>query len=376
MAALQGRAARLSVPACPGLYRSCAIHCALTVHPSWSEDSKQLFCYSPSDGMLYAISIERRGEPVPIAQCSGDAPMISPDGKHIAYSDNDRRGRILELSKNSVITSLGRPPTFGRDTMNWSPDGRELSIGGMGLWIYDLETKRASMVLDGFSFGWASWSRDGSRQFALERAFGGRGEIWVASLDPEMTTMESLGAGLTFEEHCREMIDFLTTRIGADHEDAANYLIRGSYYICIQEYEKAAADLERYAEELKSNNIQSVNALWLNSIRDGLASWGIEKYDSGEYEQSLATLTLLDRFRIALDESTPSEVATIAMSLRRLGRDEESQSPRIAHLNTLALALSVRQDTQNHLISSNRPRRTDALSLEAHVLLLFKPQIY
>jgi len=293
--------------------------------PSWSSDSKQVFYHSALDNMLYAVSIEQGTKPEPIAKCSSNYPTVSPDGKYVAYSDIDGKGRIMGLSENSVITSLGMPPTVGSDIMNWSPDGHELSVGGIGLWIYDLETKTASRIMDGIFFVWASWSRNSSRQFAFVRDFGGRREIWVASLDPNMTTVESLGPGLTIEEHCREMVDFLTLRINADPEDAGNYLVRASFNTCLQEYDKAAVDLERYTKHQKGNSRSTVDIVWLKSIIRGLISWGIEKYEAGAYEQSMATLTIVNRFSAIVNESNASEVAIIAMSLYRLGRDKEAQ---------------------------------------------------
>ncbi len=182
----------------------------------------------------------------------------------------------------------------------------------------------ASRVLKGLFFGLASWSRNETRQFAIERDYGGRYEICVASLDPNVTTLEALGPGLTIEEHWQEMVDFFTRRVNADPEDAANYLSRAVFYIYLQEYGKATADLEEFARHLTSDS-RPASTWFHNGVRRGLATWGIEKYREGAYDQSLATLTILDRYRFAGGKSSPAEAAIIAMSLRQLGQDKEAE---------------------------------------------------
>jgi hypothetical protein len=191
--------------------------------PCWSSDSKRVFYHSLLDNMLYSISIQEGAKPTPIVQCMSSFPRVSPDEKYVAY----RMGwehRIVELSTNSVVESCTFP--LVRGGMRWSPDGRELSIGGRGLWIYDLDTKTASKVLSG-SFAWCSWSRPDMGQMAIGRRYSNfHHAIWVAELDPNMSTTEALGPGRTIEEHCQEMVDYYTLRIDADPGDVEAYLSR------------------------------------------------------------------------------------------------------------------------------------------------------
>ena len=60
----------------------------------------------------------------------------------------------------------------------WLPDGSALGLGGdEGLWIYDIHTEEASLLLPG-PVALPRWSRDGNRvAFTLRWPFDG---IWVA----------------------------------------------------------------------------------------------------------------------------------------------------------------------------------------------------
>jgi tetratricopeptide (TPR) repeat protein len=293
--------------------------------PCWSSDSKRVFYHSRPDNMLYSISIEESAKPVPIIQCAVRFPTVSPDGKYVGYPGG--ASQIVELATNSVVADYAMPLGVRGVFVNWSPDGRELSIGGWndGLWIYDLDTKTTLKVLSG-RFGWCSWSWPDIKQLAIERAYGGHWEIWVASLDSNVSTTEALGPGRTIEEHAQEMVDLYTRRIDEDPEDAGAYGSRMECYVYLQEYEKATADLEEFAILLKSNPRPALPSR-VNEFITDLAAVGIEKYGMGAYEQALATLTFVDKLhRVVNSESSPAEVAFIAMSLHQLGRAKEAES--------------------------------------------------
>jgi tetratricopeptide (TPR) repeat protein len=293
--------------------------------PCWSSDSKRIFYHSLLDNVLYSISIEKSAKPTPIVQHTSLFSTMSPDGKYVAHRNRD--GRIVELATNSIVADCSMPLGAGGGFVNWSPDGRELCIGGDGLWIYDLDKKKASKVLSG-SFGWCSWSQTDIRQMAIDRQYSRLHQaIWVARLDPNVSTTEALGPGRTIEEHCQEMIGYYTRRIDADPEDAESHLSRAECYIYLQEYEKATADFEELAILLESGDLpEQLTSLAIVAITD-LAVGGMEKYGMGAYEQALATLTGVDKLHGAINyESNPADIAFMAMSLHRLGRDQEAQA--------------------------------------------------
>jgi tetratricopeptide (TPR) repeat protein len=123
------------------------------------------------------------------------------------------------------------------------------------------------------------------------------------------------------------MIGYYTRRIDADPEDAESHLSRAECYIYLQEYEKATADFEELAILLESGDLpEQLTSLAIVAITD-LAVGGMEKYEMGAYEQALVTLTGVNKLRRAASyESNPAGVALIAMSLHRLGRDQEAQA--------------------------------------------------
>jgi serine/threonine protein kinase len=300
--------------------------------PSWSSDSTQLLYHSCLDKMIYSTSVEGIVKPKPIFKSLDRFPTVSPSGEYVAYpsfgSEIGRDSRIVELSTNSVIAGLEMPLKAAGGFVSWSPDGRELSIGGDGLWIYDLPTKTASKVLSGeWGFVWCSWSRSDMRQLAIGRGYGNlHKEIWVAKLDPNVSTAEALGPGRTIEEHVQEKIGYYTRRIETDHEEAESLLWRVECYIYLHEYEKATADLEEFVTRWKSGSQSELNSP-INSFIKYLAEEGIEKYKIEAYEQALTILTIIDKFRHAVNnQSSPADIAIIAMSLNHLGRDKEAES--------------------------------------------------
>jgi len=191
--------------------------------PSWSTDAQRVYYKSSEDPMLYWISIEDiQAQPVPVCVCSVDFPALSPQGDYVANVDGGtQRGavlRIVDLATQSCIAEW--PTPLVSSACSWSPDERELSLGGLsgirartGLWIYDLTKKEAVKVLSGHISG-ASWSLDRTRLlFSLRVPYW---ETWVADLDPNLPTAESLRPVQTLEEHCLESIATCTRGLEAD----------------------------------------------------------------------------------------------------------------------------------------------------------------
>ncbi|MHC4581680.1 MAG: protein kinase domain-containing protein, partial [Planctomycetota bacterium] len=200
--------------------------------PSWSQNSKHVYCQSWIDHTVYSISVENRdAEPKAILPFPHDHCSVSPDERYVAYAG---RGllEIVDMASQSPVPEWKVP--LGLWGGNWHPEGREFSMGGYlesddrtGLWIYDLERGEAVKVLTG-QITEASWARDGTKlAFSLGSPFY---DIWVAGLDPNISTIEALGPGRTPEEHYQEMIEHYTLIIEADPEDAGNHFSRAQYY--------------------------------------------------------------------------------------------------------------------------------------------------
>jgi Tol biopolymer transport system component len=136
-----------------------------------------------------------------------------------------------------------------------------------GLWIYDLEKGEAVKVLSG-QITTASWAPDGTKlSFSLGPPFF---EIWVASLDPNMSTIEALGPGGTTEDHYQEMVNHCTRIIEADPEDAENYRRRAMYYDYLHNEEQKLADLDKYVAILSSSEMPDARHRWIRDLLVGL----------------------------------------------------------------------------------------------------------
>jgi len=230
--------------------------------PCWSRDSRKIYYHWQKEMKLLSISLKEGGKPTPVVWCPGYFPVVSPDEQYVAYGEMAVSGerRIVELSTKSIIARWPAPPVSSSPFLNWSPNGEELSVGSYGnsgLWIYDVKTQKASRVLSG-SFAWCSFSGPDTRKIAIERVYGGlHREIWVADLAPDVSIMESLGPGRTLEEHCQEMVDIYTRRIEAEPNDVDNYFLRASFHICLEDKEKAFADVDKIADIMNNPSMKA-----------------------------------------------------------------------------------------------------------------------
>ena len=239
--------------------------------PHWGRDPKRVFYHSPIDNMICSIPIGGSSNPNPITSWKRDCFVVSPNEEYVAYGKLRRECEIVELSTNSIVARWRIPVGMRAGYINWSPDLRELSMGAhdnAGLWIYDMKEKEATKVLSG-SFNLCSWAPPDISKIAIGRAFFGQHyEIWVADLDPNVPTAESLGPGRTVEQHCQEMADLYTRRIKFEPEEAGYYLWRARCHIHLQNPERASADIETCARLLTERDHPA--AAVLTSLQENL----------------------------------------------------------------------------------------------------------
>ena len=116
-----------------------------------------------------------------------------------------------------------------------------------------MQVTKASQVLRG-EFEWSSWSSDLGR-LAINRVFMGHyREIWVADLDTNLHAAESLGPGLTVEEHYQELIGLYTRRIEIDPENPEHYASLARVYRDLGDKEKALESLDRFEKIVKDSS--------------------------------------------------------------------------------------------------------------------------
>ncbi len=342
----------------------------------WSQDSKFIYYHRYLEDWFICKKAfddpEAKPERIIFSPCY--LPAISPDEKYIAY---EHRGEILitDLETRETVAAWRVPvlpvyfeaawrgpmPTdYEPLPIEWSPTGRELSIGteltGFGFWIYDLATRTACRVLPG-AVAWGRWSRDGTKMAMVvgHPAW----EIWEADIDPNRPTVESLGPGLTAEQHCQEMVAEMEDWLAWWPEETRPTLsgrVEAFCYAGLGQEEGAVAGLAKWLRSLSTWPATKPSTYWqmANSVLDwyhpgdgdanavlslaanvaGLAqdAWvgevllGMASYRAGAYEDALAHLEHAEKLQVQSEATRyPDPVAYTAMTLCRLGRKQEAK---------------------------------------------------
>jgi serine/threonine protein kinase len=282
--------------------------------PIWANDSRRLFFISRGEGKLCSIRVDdpnAKPEEIVSVDNHGTYPCVSPDEKYVAYALGNKL-IIKEMSSGSVVTEWTAPGPEKGMLVRWSPDGKEVFLSGyhdsdLGLWSFDVERQEAWQIFDAPAI-MGTLSPDQSRMAVeLRQPFG---EIWLAKLNPTIPTYHALAPVLTREEFLRHRC-------------------------------------ERYTREAKSNALDESSSSYATQLMEILASQGREYYQKGTYEEALTMLSGVEDIRRAINEahfpdacnnihnyafdvflnkSRPSNTAFIAMSLFRLGRNQEAQA--------------------------------------------------
>ncbi|MHC4520864.1 MAG: TolB family protein, partial [Planctomycetota bacterium] len=341
----------------------------------WSRDSRYIYYHRyREDWFIYKKRFDDpEAEPERIIYSPSYFPAISPDEELIAY---EHRGEILitDLKTRETVATWRLPvlpvyyqaawrrpmPTdYEPIPIEWSPTGRELSIGseltGLGFWIYDLETRTASRVLPG-AIVWGRWSRDGTKMALVvgQPAW----EIWEVDIDPNRPTVESLGPGLPPHEHCREMIAGMEDWLAWWPEDVRPTLagrVRAFCHAGLGQEDECVAALEKWLTSLstwpntepptywqmarclldryESKTTEPNAVLSLAAKMSALAQqeWagavllGIAHYHAGSYDAALTHLERAEQQRVQSKAPLyPDQVAYATMTLHRLGRGREA----------------------------------------------------
>jgi Tol biopolymer transport system component len=227
--------------------------------PSWSRDSARVYYQSRAESMFCSIPIVSSGaKPERIMACSNAfaCPSVSPDDQRIAYREEGTL-KVKDLVSQALLAQWREP--FGTSGgPAWSPTGKELCLGGTGsvgdatgLWIYPLDSDEPAKVLGG-RIAAASWAPDGTKLlFHLGAPYL---EIWIADLDPNVSTIESLDPARTLGKHFREMVAIWTRRIETHPQDANAFLCRAVCYHSLGERTKAEADMRRWSAAMSGRS--------------------------------------------------------------------------------------------------------------------------
>ncbi|GAB3994095.1 S41 family peptidase [Spirosoma daeguense] len=142
----------------------------------WTPNSRTLLYISTRSGSanLYQYDFSTQTETqLTDAQQDDGAPLVSPDGKEVAFLRNGQELHVLELSskKDRILYKgyLGRGVFSGQGTVAWSPDGKWLAFAAYGaktfrnVWVVPAaggESKPISFLANTFG-GNVNWSPDG-----------------------------------------------------------------------------------------------------------------------------------------------------------------------------------------------------------------------
>lgn len=165
---------------------------------SWSEDGRTLY-YSTERGEswdIYKASILRseepyfyastmiREEPVIASEKDEFQPVVSPDGKEIAYLEERNILKIFNLNANTSRTIIPAGQNFsysdGDQDFTWSPDSKWIIaknalgyFGGSHMVLYDAAGSKEGVNLTNSGFS------DGAGKFAMQ----GKAFIWANDKD-------------------------------------------------------------------------------------------------------------------------------------------------------------------------------------------------
>ncbi|MCP4663077.1 MAG: acetyl-CoA synthetase [bacterium] len=210
-AVFDARGELFSVPAQEGPTRNLTRTQGIReMDPAWSPDGRWI-AYLSDAGGEYELTLRAQdgsGEPRRLTTDGGVwrfPPVWSPDSAKIAFSDQLRRLRFVEV-ETGKLTDVDTGKQADILNYGWSPDSRWLAYGTShdtrlpGLAVYSLDTGKVMVLGDGLTFDFEPvWSSDGKTLFFLSNRdyqlrqsvfefnyiYDRATRVYAASLDPE-----------------------------------------------------------------------------------------------------------------------------------------------------------------------------------------------
>ncbi|HOI29805.1 MAG TPA: PDZ domain-containing protein [Melioribacteraceae bacterium] len=150
--------------------------------PIWSPKGDKIAWFSDKDNKGYKLFIaDQDGLSEPKTLSIGESkfvwiPSWSPDGKYIAFCDDEVRIQVIEIETGKITTADvgGNNIERGNNGITWSPDSKWLAYSKSGsnnfrqIFVWSLETKTSKPLTDPFADSFSpSWDRNGKQLYFL-----------------------------------------------------------------------------------------------------------------------------------------------------------------------------------------------------------------
>ena len=162
--------------------------------PIWSPKGDKIAWFSDSNRKGYALMLSSQdGMSQPEAISIGESKMVwnpswSPDGKHIAFVDDDVRIRVLtlETKKIKTIDIGGNNLERGSIVLQWSPDSNWIAYEKSGsnnfrqIFLHNIESGKSKAITDSFADSFSpAWDLNHKQLYFLASTDVALGSGWA-----------------------------------------------------------------------------------------------------------------------------------------------------------------------------------------------------